>query len=45
MCRREIYNDLMTKYGAKADLMDISGQVWALRQTEGERDVYQYFNI
>ena len=27
MCRREIYNDLMTKYGAKADLMDMSGQV------------------
>ena len=25
--RREIYNDLLTKFGAKADLMDMSGQV------------------
>merc|ERR1712192_113752 len=25
--RREIYNDLMTKFGANAELMDMSGQV------------------
>jgi len=25
--RREIYNDLLNKFGAKADLMDMSGQV------------------